>query len=277
MKKIIFLLILILIVVGISGYIIQENNTAVSASEKVLMDSNISTENIENINLAIPEGTSTVKVEYSNLSKTGSSEGILELCMLRVTPQEGQPVSNNLGNLIDVRSVSLESTSYLNDSLELKAKNAKSLVIAANYLKGHIKVTTIHSDKKVQPGYDITNLNFDISSLNPPVDCRYETLPQGATNIIIEYNNLTSNDLEGLNSAYFQFVTYNVEAEKSRKGDIYASNVNESNIIDIKTINLTSTPVSGKLTLNINGAKSIGIIDSFGKGNVVKIINFKNQ
>ena len=123
--------------------------------------------------------------------------------------------------------------------------------------------------KNMRSGEIITSLNLDTSMYNNTVIYKYETLPWTTKNVTIEYNNLTSNNVMGLNSTYFQFVTYNVDAEITRKGDISASNVNKSNIIDIKTINLTSTPVSGKLTLNIKGAKSIGIIDSLGKGNVV--------
>ncbi len=107
----------------------------------------------------------------------------------------------------------------------------------------------------------LADYNISASFENPVID-KYVTLPNGTKSVTIEYKNIT-----GENYAYFQFGTYNVIAQNGQSSTNYASN-----IIDLKSIDANSTPISGNLTLNVNGAQSVRIRDSQGKGNIKIII-----
>ena len=107
----------------------------------------------------------------------------------------------------------------------------------------------------------IWDQNLSESTTNPVID-KYVALPNGTQSVTIEYTNVT-----GETNGYFQFETYNVVAQGGQSIVNYASN-----IVDSKSIDANSTPLSGNLTLDVNGAKSVGIRDSLGKGNVKVII-----
>ncbi len=109
--------------------------------------------------------------------------------------------------------------------------------------------------------------NITATSGDNVVIDKYVTIPNGTKSVIIEYNNLTAVDVGmGGDSGYFQFSSLNVVGQDGQTATNYSEN-----LIDLKNVDFNSTPVSGNLTLDINGAKSIGIRDSVGKGNI-KII-----
>jgi hypothetical protein len=113
----------------------------------------------------------------------------------------------------------------------------------------------------------IWDKNISATSGDNVVIDDYVTIPNGTKSVTIEYNNLTAVDVGmGSDSGYFQFSSLNVVGQDGQ----IATNYGE-NMIDLKTIDFNSTPISGNLTLDVNGAKSIGIRDSVGKGNI-KII-----
>ena len=108
----------------------------------------------------------------------------------------------------------------------------------------------------------LVDYNLTTTSVNPVID-KYVTLPNGTKSVTIEYSNLTSRNT---NQGFFQFASYNVAKNTQATKNFTL------NMIDIKSVITNSTPTSGNLTLDVNGAKSIGIRDSLGKGNVKVII-----
>lgn len=119
------------------------------------------------------------------------------------------------------------------------------------------------TDKNPNPGNSIYDLNIESTLDNPVVD-KY-IMVTGVDHVIIEYTNITP--INGI-SCDFQFATYDVPTQTGQPSTNY-----ESNIIDVKTISTDSAPISGSVTLNAKGAKSIGIRDSNGKGRVKVIMN----
>lgn len=109
--------------------------------------------------------------------------------------------------------------------------------------------------------------NLSVSSGSPVID-KYIVLPNGTKSVTIEYSNITPVDIGmGADPTNFQFSTLNVVAQEGQSSTNYAAN-----IVDLKTVSTNSTPISGTVTLKTDGAKSVGIRDSLGKGNVKIII-----
>ena len=119
--------------------------------------------------------------------------------------------------------------------------------------------------KNPMPGNSMYDLNTSANPNNPVQDSHIQ-LTGGAKSLIIEYTNITP--INGSNSCYFQFTTYNAVTQNGEPATYY-----ESNIIDTKTVSTDSNPVSGSFTLNTNGMQSIGIRDSYGQGEVKLIMN----
>ncbi|BDZ70428.1 hypothetical protein [Methanobacterium petrolearium] len=119
------------------------------------------------------------------------------------------------------------------------------------------------TDRNPNPGNVIYDLNIESTLDNPVVD-KYIMITD-VDYVIIEYTDITP--INGI-SCDFQFVTYDVPTQTGQSSTNY-----ESNIIDVKRISTDSAPISGSVTLNAKGAKSIGIRDSNGKGRVKLIMN----
>ena len=119
------------------------------------------------------------------------------------------------------------------------------------------------TDKNPNPGNSIYDLNIESTPNNPVVD-KYIMLTN-VDHVIIEYTDITP--IKGI-SCDFQFATYNVQTQTGQPSTNY-----ESNIIEVKKISTNSAPISGSVTLNAKGAKSIGIRDNNGKGKVKLIMN----
>ena len=126
------------------------------------------------------------------------------------------------------------------------------------------------TSQNTNTGKVIWDHNLTATSGSDIVIDKYVALPNGTTSVTIEYNNLTPIKLDdGLSTdSYFQFSSLNVVGQDGQVATNYGDNT-----VDLKTVDVNSTPVSGNVTLDVNGAKSIGIRDSMAKGNVKIIIN----
>jgi hypothetical protein len=108
--------------------------------------------------------------------------------------------------------------------------------------------------------YNLTSTNNNVTPT------KYVTLPEGVKNITVQYNNVSNVDTTSLpiGSGFFQFSTFNVVAREGQPAENYSANA-----ISIKDVNAPANQtLSGNVTLDVNGAKSVGIVCSTAKGNI---------
>jgi len=104
------------------------------------------------------------------------------------------------------------------------------------------------------------------SSDNNITPTKYVMLPEGVKAITIQYNNITNVDITSLpiGSGFFQFSTFNVVAQIGQPVGNYSKNT----IVE-KDVNAPiKQAFSGNVTLDANGAKSVGIVCTAAKGNI---------
>jgi hypothetical protein len=100
-----------------------------------------STVNPETFNyIPLPNGTTSVTVEYSNLTNTTNSTSYFQFITLNFVPEQGQNITNYENNNIDLRTVSVNST-HPTGNLTLISNGAKSVGILDVSAKGTIKIT----------------------------------------------------------------------------------------------------------------------------------------
>jgi len=110
----------------------------------------------------------------------------------------------------------------------------------------------------------LAEYNFT-SSDNNITPTKYITIPEGVNNVTIQYNNITSVDISSLpiDSGFFQFSTFNTVAQEGQPAENYSKNS-----ISVIDVNAPTYQISGNVSLNANGAKSLGIVCTAAKGNV---------
>jgi hypothetical protein len=100
-----------------------------------------STVNPETFNcIPLPNGTTSVQVDYSNLTNTTNSTSYFQFITLNFIPEQGQNITNYENNNIDLRTVSVNST-HPTGNLTLISNGAKSIGILDVSAKGTIKIT----------------------------------------------------------------------------------------------------------------------------------------
>jgi hypothetical protein len=121
----------------------------------------------------------------------------------------------------------------------------------------------ITSTQKVLAEYNLT------STYTNPITDTYVTLPNGVKSITIEYNNLTAvyNPISHTYKGDIKFFSFSIVAIPSESSKDYADKT-----LDLKTISVNSTLLSGSMNLKANGAKSVGIRNNLGKGNIKVLI-----
>ena len=142
-KNILGILIVVGLIVAVSGCTSVENNSTSQKNEKVIGEYNLTTDNVKDVDIPIPDGTNKIRIEYSNLNSIGGYNGNFDFYTLNVTRQSGQPMSSYVDSIVDTKSVMMNSTTPYTGTLELNANNAKSVVIVDALGKGNVKVIAI--------------------------------------------------------------------------------------------------------------------------------------
>jgi hypothetical protein len=88
--------------------------------------------------IPLPNGTTSVQVDYSNLTNTTNSTSYFQFITLNFVPEQGQKINYNSN--IDLRTVSVNST-HPTGGLTLLSNGAKSVGIRDVSAKGTIKIT----------------------------------------------------------------------------------------------------------------------------------------
>jgi hypothetical protein len=102
---------------------------------------NLSATGAETFNyIQLPNGTTSVQVEYSNLTNTTSFTSYFQFITLSFVPEQSQIIDYN--NNIDLRTVSANST-HPTGNLTLLANGAKSVGIVDVSAEGTIKITAV--------------------------------------------------------------------------------------------------------------------------------------
>jgi hypothetical protein len=126
-------------------------------------------------------------------------------------------------------------------------------------------ISTFTTTQKVLAEYNIT------TTFSNPVTDTYVTLPNGVKSITIEYNNLTASydPISQSYNGFFQFSSYNVDVQQGQ----VSTNLGETLFLSMETVELPNPiPLTGSVTLEAKGAKSVGIRASQAKGNVKVLI-----
>ncbi len=89
--------------------------------------------------IPLPNGTTSVQVDYSNLTNTTNSTSYFQFITLNFIPEQGQKIDYENNN-IDLRTVSVNSTNPTG-KLTLISNGAKSVGILDVSAKGTIKIT----------------------------------------------------------------------------------------------------------------------------------------
>ncbi|BDZ67387.1 hypothetical protein [Methanobacterium ferruginis] len=114
--------------------------------------------------------------------------------------------------------------------------------------------------------YNLTKDNLTIEGGSALADI-YVTLPDDVETVLIKYNNISPVQIGDFTDTggYFEFVTYNTVTQNGKNANNYSDNIIEMKNVRMK---LGDAPSSGNLTLNINGAKSVGIRCGAMQGNI---------
>jgi len=121
-------------------------------------------------------------------------------------------------------------------------------------------ITQENKPMKLLADYNLTSTDNNITPT------KYVTLPEGVKNIKVQYNNITNVDITSrpIDSGFFQFSTFNVVPQEGQPAENYMKNA-----ISTEDVNVATTQtLSGNVTLDSNGAKSVGIVCSTAKGNI---------
>ncbi len=126
--------------------------------------------------------------------------------------------------------------------------------------------TTDTSNMELLAEYNISKANLTIGGGSALADI-YVPLPDNVKGITIKYNNISALQIGDFNDTggYFEFVSYNIVAQNSQNANNYKNNVIEKKNVQMK---LGDAPITGNVTLNSNGAKSVGIRSGTMQGNI---------
>lgn len=97
------------------------------------------------INVTIPDGAKSVKIEYQNITQDNvgmtylGGGGGMSVYAFNVAPAEGQEPSNYMQNRLDVKTLDV-STTGLNGTMEFTQSGIKGLIISSINVKGTVKV-----------------------------------------------------------------------------------------------------------------------------------------
>lgn len=126
--------------------------------------------------------------------------------------------------------------------------------------------TTDTSNMELLAEYNLTKANLTIGGGSALADI-YVTLPDNVKAIAIKYNNVSPVQIGDFTDTggYFEFASYNTVAQNGQNANNYKNNVIEMKNIRMK---LGDAPTNGTITLNSNGAKSVGIRCDAMQGNI---------
>jgi hypothetical protein len=121
-------------------------------------------------------------------------------------------------------------------------------------------ITQENKPMQLLADYNLTSTDNNITPT------KYVTLPEGVKNINVQYNNITSVDITSrpIASGFFQFSTFNVVPQEGQPAENYSGNAISINVVNAPT----NDTLNGNVTLDANGAKSVGIVCSTAKGNI---------
>jgi len=137
-KKMTLPIIIIIIILGITAVIWANNTLNQTVIGTWTANFTTSTANPETVNyITLPKGTTSVEVNYSNLTNTTNSTSYFQFITLDFIPVEGQTI--DLGNnYTDLRTVPVNSTQ---GNLSLLSNDAESVAVLDVSANGTITIT----------------------------------------------------------------------------------------------------------------------------------------
>ena len=137
-KKMTLPIIIIIIILGINAVIWANSMLNQTVIGTWTANFTTSTANPETVNyITLPKGTTSVEVNYSNLTNTTNSTSYFQFITLDFIPVEGQTI--DLGNnYTDLRTVPVNSTQ---GNLSLLSNDAESVAVLDVSANGTITIT----------------------------------------------------------------------------------------------------------------------------------------